>query len=93
MITKVAVVLSAINGLILLSLIYVYAQNYRRLSSQFSLGLLIFAGFLLIENLLAFYFNLTMMGLYIDKVAFQAFILRMFQTAALLVLGSITWRN
>lgn len=93
MLTKIAIALSAANMAILGSLIYVYANNYRSLHSKFSLGLLMFASILMLENLLAFYFNLTMMGLYAEKVAQQAMILRGLETVSLIVLGYITWRN
>lgn len=93
MITKAAIVLSGVNIAILGSLIYVYASNYRELNSKFSLGLLLFASLLLIENALAFYFNLTMMGLYAEKVAQQVLILRALETGSLVVLDFITWRN
>jgi hypothetical protein len=93
MITKAAVVLSGLNIAILGSLIYVYANNYKALNSKFSLGLLIFASILIIENVLAFYFNLTMMGIYAEQVAQQGLILRALETASLTVLGFITWRN
>lgn len=93
MITKAAIILSALNAGILVSLIYIYAGNYRQLSSKFSLGLLVFASLLLVENLLALYFNYTMMGFYKEKVASQVMILRGIETASLLVLGYITWRN
>ncbi len=93
MITKAAIILSGVNIGILGSLIYVYAINYRELSSKFSLGLLVFASLLLVENALAFYFNITMMGFYADKVAMQVMVLRALETASLVVLGFITWRN
>ncbi len=93
MITETSLVLSGLNALILVSLIYVYAQNYQKLNSKFSLGLLIFASILLLENVLAFYFNWTMMGLYAEKVAQQGLILRSLETASLVILGYITWRN
>jgi len=93
MITQTAITLSALNIGILISLIYVYAQNYQKLNSKFSLGLLIFASILLIENTLALYFNYTMMGLYAETVAQQALILRALQTASLTTLAYITWKN
>jgi hypothetical protein len=85
--------LSGLNVVILCSLIYVYAKNYQALNSKFSLGLLIFASILFLENALAFYFNWTMMGLYAEKVAQQGLILRTLETASLIILGFITWRN
>lgn len=93
MLTKAAIALSALNVGILASLIYIYAGNYRQLSSKFSLGLLVFASLLLVENVLALYFNYTMMGLYKEKVASQIMVLRVVETASLMVLGYITWRN
>jgi hypothetical protein len=44
------------NLLLLLGLCYVWSGNYRRLRSKHSLGLLLFAGFLLVENGFALYF-------------------------------------
>ena len=93
MLTETAIILSGLNVAILSSLIYVYAKNYQTLNSKFSLGLLIFASILLVENALAFYFNWTMMGLYAEKVAQQGLILRGLETASLIILGYITWRN
>lgn len=93
MLTEISIALSAINIGILVSLIYVYANNYQTLKSQFSLGLLIFASILLVENALAFYFNWTMMGLYAETVAQQGLILRGLETASLVILGYITLRN
>lgn len=93
MITETSMILSGLNIAVLTSLIYVYAQNYRNLSSRFSLGLLIFASILFLENALALYFNWTMMGLYAEKVAQQGLILRALETASLLILAVITWRN
>ena len=93
MITETSLILSGLNIAILISLIYVYADNYQKLKSKFSLGLLIFASILLVENVLAFYFNWTMMGLYAEKVAQQGLILRSLESASLIILGYITWRN
>jgi len=93
MITETSIIFSGINIGILVSLMYVYAKNYQTLKSQFSLGLLVFASILLVENVLAFYFNWTMMGLYADTVAQQGLILRGLETASLVILGLITWRN
>ncbi|EGQ43861.1 MAG: hypothetical protein J07AB43_05270 [Candidatus Nanosalina sp. J07AB43] len=93
MITETSIILSGLNAAILASLIYVYAQNYQQLNSKFSLGLLVFASILLLENILAFYFSWTMMGLYAEKVARQGLILRTLESASLIILGYITWRN
>ena len=93
MITETSLILSGLNAAILVSLIYVYAQNYQKLNSKFSLGLLTFASILLLENILALYFNWTMMGLYAEKVAQQGLILRSLETLSLIILAGITWRN
>lgn len=91
--TQYTVGLAALNLLLLVSLLYVYLQNYRQLKSPFVLGLIVFAAFLLIENALALYFSITMMGLYAENVAFQALILRAIETIALTVLTYVTWRS
>lgn len=48
-----------LNIVLLLGLGYVWGRNYRQLHSKHALGLLLFAGFLLGENLLAAYFFLV----------------------------------
>lgn len=55
-------VAAAGNVLLLLALGSVWARNYRRHGASHTLGLLVVAGFLLVENLLWLYFYLFHAG-------------------------------
>ncbi len=85
------------NVLLLLSLGYVWQANYRQHGARHTLGLLVFAGFLLVENALWLYF-------YIAHPAFVGWfdasgpeiqlgmtMLCGFELVALLFLARITW--
>ena len=50
---------AAVNVLLLLALGSVWARNYRQHGAQHTLGLLVFAAFLLVENALWLYFYLV----------------------------------
>jgi hypothetical protein len=84
--------LSAINILLVLSLLYVYIRNYAKVKSDFTLGLGLFALLFLVHNAVALYYHLTMMPLYVAGVETYALIFSGLQTAAFLVLNWITWK-
>lgn len=50
--------LAAVNVVLLAALGYVWLRNYRRHGAQHTLGLLVFAAVLLVQNLLWLYFYL-----------------------------------
>ncbi|MBI4053119.1 MAG: hypothetical protein HY394_03730 [Candidatus Diapherotrites archaeon] len=81
------------NILLLVFLLSVYVQNYRQMKCAFSLGLIMFAAFLLIQNMLAAYFHFTMLAYYSLEVMQHAFILSGAQTIALAALSWVTWRE
>lgn len=56
------VVLAALNCALALVLGWVYWRNHREMRSPFTLGLLLFALFLLVHNALAVYHYFTMMS-------------------------------
>lgn len=56
------VILAALNSLLAIVLAWVYLRNHMAMKSPFTLGLLVFAAFLLIHNALAVYHYFTMMG-------------------------------
>lgn len=88
-----AIIFEIINSILLVSLLYVYIKNYREVKMDFTLGLIIFAGFLLLQNLAALYFHLSMIDYYSKDVIFQATVLNVVQTVALVVLNYVTWKN
>jgi hypothetical protein len=72
------VALAATDALLAGGLLVVYAKAYRRVRAPFTLGLIMFAGFFVAQNLLALYAYLTMMhffpeALHVYMVAIMAF--------------------
>jgi hypothetical protein len=93
-------VLIILNLALLLGLAYVWGRNYAQLRSKHSLGLLLFAAFLIGENGLAAYFFLVHpeLAVWIDTpemvppIAQTAMLLlRVFEFAGLAFLTWITW--
>ncbi|MEW6722335.1 MAG: hypothetical protein AB1324_03670 [Candidatus Micrarchaeota archaeon] len=87
-----ATILSFVNVLLLLSLAYVYVSNYMKVRSKIGLGLIFFAGLMLLQNLAAIYFQFMMIMYYTDEVASFALILTLLETLGLACLAYITWK-
>ena len=81
------------NSLLLILLLRVYVQNYSEMKTVFGMGLVVFAAFMLLENLLALYFHLAMVEYYSSQVMEHAFFLSAAQTVALLVLSWVTYKE
>jgi hypothetical protein len=88
----VATALAGLNALLLVALGVVWLRNYRTFGTNLILGLLAFAGVMLVENLVAIYYFFSMQMLYAaDPVAQQAVVvLRALQFLALLFLTYVT---
>ena len=72
------VALAAVNALLAGGLLIVYARSFTKVRAPFTLGLMMFAGFFVAQNLLAVFAYLTMMhyfpeGLHVYMVAIMAF--------------------
>lgn len=91
-------VAALLNVGLLLVLIYVWGTGYRRHRASHTLGLLIFAGVFLVQNVLWIYlygFHNQFVGWFIDgDGAYQVGVTMLcgLQTVALAVLAKITWR-
>ncbi|MBI4043843.1 MAG: hypothetical protein HY393_03485 [Candidatus Diapherotrites archaeon] len=88
----VTVALEILNVVLLVGLLYVFMQNYRSMKTHFGLGLILFAGILLLQNLAALGFHWFMVAYYTKEVAFHALALKALESAALIVLSWITWK-
>jgi hypothetical protein len=89
---------AAVNAVILAGLCTVWLRNYRRHGARHTLGLLVFGGFLLVENGRWLYFYLVNEG-YVSwfsetsaGVQTGLAMLCGLELLALLFLGWITWR-
>ena len=87
-----ASIVSFLNILLLLTLSFIYVRNYRTIKSKFCLGLMIFAFLFLIQNLIAFYFQVTMMYYYSKEVANIALVLNVLEALGFVALLYITWK-
>ncbi|MBI4020596.1 MAG: hypothetical protein HY367_04645 [Candidatus Aenigmarchaeota archaeon] len=75
-----------INMLLLAALLFIYASNYSKLKSKYTAGLIFFAGFLLIETIMAMYFDTAMVMYYSAEAALNANILEIVKAAGLAIL-------
>ena len=82
---------AGLNIVLLLIVIGVWARTYREIKAPFTLASMVFAGFLLAENVVAlyFYFNAPAM----PTVAVQVMmLLQILETAGISVLAYVTWQ-
>ena len=91
MLMNITAILTLVSTLILAALLYVYSKNLKKIKSNFTVGLLIFALLFLIQNLVSLYYYLTMMNYYTPQVEAHVFILTLLQTIGFIVLLKITW--
>jgi hypothetical protein len=92
-----SIIVGIANICLLIALIYIYMKNYRQLKSKFTMGLLVFASLLLLQNVVSTGFlilNLVMgmghHGFDIDRPQFPLSSINVIQLIALSVLLKIT---
>jgi len=84
--------LIAVNIILTILLVVVYARNYKAIKSKMTLGLLFFALAFLVENITNFFFyNLMIVQLQFDFTTVH-FMVNLIEMAGLLVLSYVTWR-
>ena len=77
---------SLINILLLLGLIVVYGNSFRRIRAEFTAGLLFFSGIFLVQNFLALYSYVAMFMYFASGVGGLVLAITVTQTAGLVVL-------
>ncbi len=94
----IAIVIGVANICLLVALLYVYVKNYKRIRSKFTVGLVVFASLLLLQNIITTLFlvlNLLMgghlHGFDIDRPQFPLSSVNLIQLIALSILLYITW--
>lgn len=93
MVAMLSVAVEVVNIVLLSGLLYVYAQNYFKVKSKFTISLLLFASFFLLERIVAIYFYITMDMCYASQSAEQVRpILSIIETMGLIVLLRVTWK-
>lgn len=86
MMFQAAAIFSLLNVLMLLGLIWIYGNSYRKIRAEFTFGLLFFSALFLVQNLLALYSYVTMFLYYASDVAGLVLAVTAVQTAGLAVL-------
>ena len=79
---------SFVNIVLLVGLIWIYGNGFRKIRAQFTAGLLFFAGLFLVQNLLALYSFLAMFMYYAPDVGGFVLAYTIVQTAGL---GVLLW--
>jgi hypothetical protein len=64
----VSSIVSMVNTVILVVLLAVYANIYRKTGATFTIGLMVFAGMLMLHNIIAIYGYFAMAPLYSDDL-------------------------
>jgi hypothetical protein len=64
----VSSIVSMVNMTILVTLLAVYANIYRKTKATFTIGLMVFAGMLMLHNMIAIYGYIAMAPLYSDDL-------------------------
>ncbi|MDQ3969942.1 MAG: hypothetical protein M3275_16285 [Thermoproteota archaeon] len=64
----VSSIVSIVNVVILIMLLAVYANIYRKIRATFTIGLMVFAGMLMLHNAIAIYGYFAMAPLYSDDL-------------------------
>ena len=91
LIMNITTILTGISTILLLGLIYVYYKNLRKIKSNFTIGLLIFAILFVIQSIVSLCFFITMKNYYVPEVEIHVFILTLLQTIGFGILLKITW--
>lgn len=81
-----AAMFSFVNIVLLIGLIGIYGNAFRKIRAEFTAGLLFFAGIFLVQNLVAFYSYVAMFMYYASDVENLVLAITVAQTAGLVVL-------
>jgi hypothetical protein len=87
----IAAIVCAANIGLLLILLFTYVTSYRKLKSQFTMGLVIFASLLIVQNIMFMFFLLVRAGFHGPGMGFPVLSISIFEFGALLVLLKTTW--
>lgn len=87
------IIVSLGNIVLLLLLLYIYWDNYKKIKSIFTTGLIMFAGILLLQNIIFTSFLLFRPIFQIAELGLPLFIVNITEFLALLILLLITWRS
>ena len=85
-VVQVAAFFSAVNILLLLGLIWIYGNSFRKVRAQFTVGLVFFAALFLLQNLISLYSFVSMFMYYAPGVTGIVVAITVVQTAGLSII-------
>jgi membrane-bound metal-dependent hydrolase YbcI (DUF457 family) len=86
----VSSIVSIVNMAILVTLLAVYANIYRKTRSTFTIGLMVFAGMLMLHNAIAVYGYFAMAPLYSDDLLPYFMVIHIAELGGLIALLKVT---
>lgn len=86
----ISISLTSANIILLVILTTIYIRNYLEIKAQFSLGLVTFAGILIVQKILTLYFMIDAMHDYADLLGFPLLVLESMQLFAFGILAFIS---
>ena len=87
-----SILLTIANIVLLAVLFLIYLKNYKGLKSNFTLGLLLFAGIFLLRDVGLAVYHMMDMGFYYTQSARGDIMIHSAQLVAFLILLKITWK-
>lgn len=84
----ISLALTALSGLLAIVLTTVYFRNHRQVRSPFTIGLTVFAIFLVLHAVITIYTDVTMMATYTAQAEALHLVLAVAELAAL---ATLTW--
>lgn len=92
MVMLAAVAVAGVDAILAGILLVLYARSFRKVRAPFTVGLLMFAGLLLVQNLLAVYAYFTMMESFPAAMAPYTLGINLFEGLALAVMLYSAWQ-
>lgn len=86
----VSSIVSMVNTVILVVLLAMYANIYRRTRATFTIGLIVFAGMLMLHNIIAIYGYFAMAPLYSDDLLPYFAVIHIAELVGLIALLKVT---
>jgi membrane-bound metal-dependent hydrolase YbcI (DUF457 family) len=86
----VSSLVSMINTVVLIVLLAVYVNIYRKTGAIFTIGLMVFAGMLMLHNIIAIYGYFAMAPLYSDDLLPYFMVIHVAELAGLIALLKVT---
>jgi hypothetical protein len=83
---EILALFSLLNVILLIGLIWIYSNSFRKVRAQFTLGLVFFAALFLVQNLIALYSFVTMFMYYASGVTGIVMLITIVQTAGLSIM-------